>query len=403
MKEHMKVLTSRKVWSLGYAMVLSTVGVLGTTTFVQDAHAQAAPAQARAGRGTIAVLELRAPDGEDEVASSGTEILRAQARDAGFEVANVAQSLEQMVAAFGCDDAVPLECLQQIASHTHQNRFLFGSVRRGGPRRQTAPVRMEVRLFDNGVVSEPQTAETSRAQAMDTDRWRPQIQAMVTTLLPAPVATTNNNNSNNNNNNNNGNIIAPPPPARPIRRYIGFGAIGVGGVLGVVGLVSGIQWLSLTGAINADAMAAQTGGMRSNDPGVRGLNNLVSPGDNSNAVGLCSALTSQNPGQIMAQYEPGMIATSRENATKLCQDSSGLVLREGVFLGIGAALIGVGLALVITDNTGAAPSQTSPSAAQAEDVTRMRMRAAAMRPPVQWTLSPTFAPQQQGATFLMAF
>ncbi len=406
MKKQNNGFTGRRLGSLSYAVrlgLLGTLSALGTTALSQTAFAQASPAaapmQARVSRGTIAVLELRAPDGEDEVASGGTEILRAQARDAGFEVATVAQSLEQMVAAFGCDDAVPLECLQQIATHTHQNRFIFGSVRRGGPRRQTAPVRMEVRLFDNGRVSEPQNAETARAQAMDTDLWRPQIQAMVTALLP-PVAVVTNNNVNNNII-----VVPPPPPARPIRRYIGFGAIGLGGVSAIVGLVSGIQWLGISSAIAADATALQSGGMRSMDPGVVGLNNLVSSSNNANATGLCGDL--QDPvrmGMVPAQYDPNNVSRSREDARGLCQSSAGAVLREGVFFGIGAALLGVGLVLVITDNTGnASTAPSSPSAAHSEEVARMQRRTASARPPVQWMVAPQMSFGYQGASLNMAF
>jgi hypothetical protein len=400
MKELNKVVTSRKVRSRGYLVLAGFVAVLAATTSARTAAAQAAsqaaPMQAPTSRGSIAVLELRAPDGEDEVASSGTEILRAQARDAGFEVAAVAQSLEQLVAAFGCDDAVPLECLQQISTHTHQNRFLFGSVRRGGPRRATAPVRMEVRLYDNGTVSAPQTAETPRAQAMDTDQWRPQITRIMTALLPAPAVT------NNNNVGDGHNVIVTPPPTqpRPLRRYIGFGLLGLGGVFGVVGLVSGIQWLSLSSAISADAMAAQSGGMRSTDDGVRGLNNLMGSSNNESAAILCADLNS-NASSVPAQYEGNNVAMSRENALRLCQSAQGMVLREGLFFGIGAALIGVGLVLVVTDNSSNVNPAMSPSSAQSAEQARMMARA--NRRPVQWALTPAFAPQQQGAVFTMAF
>lgn len=372
---------------------------LGTGVFLTVALATSV-SFAQSTRGAMPVLGLRAPDGEDEAAAMATSSLRRSVTQQGYEVPAESPNLEQLVAAFGCDDSVPVECLRQVADHIHSTRFVYGAVRRAGPRRSTAPVRLEVMVYDNGTISQPQQTELPRAQAVDQDRWSGATTQMVTVLLPAQAAM--------GTGNGNGNVIAPPPvvgpPSAPlpIRRYIGFGAMGAGVVLGVVGAVMGVQWLGLTGSIAADATVIEMQGMRSTDPSTMNVRNFNDIGVRGMPMAggdaVCREVSSGRTDNLVFANNPNRVvgAGSAElmSAQTVCSQSGSLLLNEALFLGIGAGLVAIGAVLVITDSTGSAPP---PAAAGT--------RASRRRAPTRgaWTVAPVLSPTTQGAVLHATF
>ena len=147
----------------------------------------AASAAAQA-RGSLVILGLRAPDGDDDAAANATAALRRAARAAGSEVPHDSPALEQSIATFGCDDSVPVDCLSQIANDQHATRMVYGAVRRHGHGRD-APLVLQVSVYDNGAhsIAAHQEAELARALAQDSDSMNPTAHRLIDALLPAPA------------------------------------------------------------------------------------------------------------------------------------------------------------------------------------------------------------------------
>ena len=91
----------------------------------------------------VAVLGLRAVDGEDDMARQLTERLRANAgRAQGWKLLDADLSLEQMMLAHGCSEP-NTRCLRRIAKDLDVDRIVTGSVRKHkapGPRQNRATV-----------------------------------------------------------------------------------------------------------------------------------------------------------------------------------------------------------------------------------------------------------------------
>lgn len=381
---------------------LSLWTALVTLLFAGSAFAQVQ-------RGPMPVLGLRAPDGEDEAAAVATASLRRTAARAGFTVPDNTPALEQLIAAFGCDDAVPVECLRQIATHINSPRFLYGSVRRAGRRRETAPVRLEVILFDTatGQPTPPSQTELPRAQAVDEDRWHAATEQVLRAILPAQPATANTGNGAGNGTGNgtgNGNVVTPPPgpaqPGAPIRRYIGYGAIGVGAVVGIVGAVVGATgYFGLTGQINSDADASRMGGLRSAPQDVQYFNDLyptdTQTGQSVSGDAICGSL--DNPSTLRYIGAQSNRDAALAGARNVCNSRSSTVTTMGALVGVGAAVLVAGVVLVVTDNTpSAAPTATATVNTTAAARSQHNLRA-------QWTLSPVVNQQTQGAVFNLRF
>ncbi|MEI8258370.1 MAG: hypothetical protein WCJ30_22060, partial [Deltaproteobacteria bacterium] len=189
------------------------------------------------GRGALVILGLRAPDGDDEAAANATSALRRAARNAGFEVPNDSPALEQSMASFGCDDSLPPTCLSQIAGDLHAPRMVYGQVRRHG-RGRDAVLSIQVSLFETATSNTTghDQVEVARAIAQDSDSLTHSAARLIGNIAPAPTAVAPVASSS-----------APPvttpagPPA-PIRRYVSFGLIGVGGALALSGAVLGALW-----------------------------------------------------------------------------------------------------------------------------------------------------------------
>jgi hypothetical protein len=362
-------------------------------------------------RGALPVLGLRAPDGENEAASVATASLRRSATQAGFQVPDNTPALEQLIAAFGCDDSVPVDCLRQIANQIGSPRFMYGSVRRAGPRRATAPVRMEVMVFDASAPapSAPQQVELPRAQAVDVDRWRQATDQVVRTLLPPPAPAISNTPSAGGSGSQGAGRevpgpIAPPQPGPPIRRYIGFGAIGAGAIVGVVGGVLGGTGFS---GVASEITATPAGQNAMAFNRLFASNGMGGPVSDGNA--LCAALANPSAELYIDTGNSYDRVTNRAdtnvnmtiaNANTLCARASGALTTMGVMVGIGAALVVTGVVLVVTDSGSPAPSaqptrETTPAtAAAARSLSNSRPT---------WAFAPSLGLGVHGGTFALRF
>ncbi len=377
----------------------------------------ASEAAAQSSRGTLPVVGLRAPDGEDEAAATATSSLRRSAAQAGFTVPDNTPALEQLVAAFGCDDSVPVACLRQISEHIHAPRFVYGSVRRAGARRATAPVRLEVQVFDasTGVVSPVQQTELPRAQAQDEDRWHSATAQVLTALTPAGPSSTGGSTGGDGSAGTSGGPTSggatsglspgPAQPSAPIRTYIGFGAIGAGVIVGAVGAVLGITGVgAVAGDINRDSGLIGTSSRNTAVDDVVTFNDLYLPSasDRNTPVetsgdALCNALSS-NAGQLVyVNSATGMTTTvtttgpESVRARRVCDRYSGAITSGAVMAGVGAALVAAGVVLVLTDSRPSAPAASTTA------------RAGRRPGPAAWALTPVVTPGVQGGVFTLRF
>ncbi len=198
--------------------------------------------------GAAHVLGLRAPDGDDEIATQLSVQLRVAARAVGYEVPENSPAMEQEMAVAGCSSTGP-DCLHLVADDIHAPKVIYGSVTRIG-RGRNASVNVEISLWDEGSRREVHrfSQVLTRAQATNAT----ELQNVATRALgeistndrPAPATPTNPAV------NPNPSFPAlqvqqvvierPPPPRTPVLRYIGFGALGVGAALGIVGIVEAV-------------------------------------------------------------------------------------------------------------------------------------------------------------------
>jgi hypothetical protein len=330
------------------------------------------PGWAQSRRGQLVVLGLRAPDGDDEVATNATTALRTAARAAGFEVPNEAPTVEQSIAAFGCDDSLPVDCLAQIAGDLHTPRLIYGSVRRVG-RGRDAEVRIEVSAYDAAArtTSGPSQVQVPRAIGQDTDALGAPSRRLVDELLPPPpppppppvitppVTTTA--------------VTTTPAQPLPIRRYIGYGAVGVGAGLLVGGVIAGVSWLNYASDLNP------------NNP---------MPSERNRAFNAYQpeTQTDNTDGHVVCDAALRQGSNAPSTVRDICSQGRSLLTTEWVLLGVGAAVAAVGVVLIVTDNT---PSAAPSSATAAEQ------RAALHRP--QLDVAPVLSAGYQGATLQLRF
>ena len=107
---------------------------------------------------------LRAPDGDNDLASTLSDSLREIARDRGYTVPANTPALDQEFAMIGCSTTTP-DCLSPIADDLHARRFLFGAVNRVG-RGRDAQLSVELSLWDDTAhrASPAATVTVTRAQ-----------------------------------------------------------------------------------------------------------------------------------------------------------------------------------------------------------------------------------------------
>ena len=110
--------------------------------------ASIAAAQTAANHGAAHVLGLRAPDGDDEIASQLSVQLRVAARAVGYEVPDNSPAMEQEMAVAGCSSTGP-DCLHLVADDIHAPKVIYGSVTRIG-RGRNASLNVEISLWDEG-------------------------------------------------------------------------------------------------------------------------------------------------------------------------------------------------------------------------------------------------------------
>jgi hypothetical protein len=330
--------------------------------------ASAASAQTR--RGPLVVLGLRAPDGEDDIANTATNALRSAARAEGFEVPSDSPSLEQSIAAFGCDDSLPLDCLGQIAADLHAPRMVYGSVRRMG-RGRNAEIRIEVLTYEQAsrTTGGPAQVQLARALAQDGDALRAPSRRMLEELLPPPPP-------------------APPPPAEtvvtpvvpvtpaappvPVRRYIGYGAVGVGAALVATGTAFGVMWLGLSG----DAQ-------REDSPWSRYQPFAPDARETRDGEEICKAARARLPNYMNTGPTPQL-----SEVVDICNRHSSYQTLQWGLLAAGAAVAVAGVVLILTDPPASAPADGE--------------RHATRRPP-SFEFSPVLSPSYQGASFQLRF
>lgn len=116
-------------------------------------------------RGPMAVVGLRAPDGDVDAATTLTNTLRESARTAGYQVPDGTPAFDQEFAMVGCSSTSP-ECLSLIANDIHAQKYIYGTVQRIG-RGRNAQLSVEVSLWDDATHREihREAATIASAQA----------------------------------------------------------------------------------------------------------------------------------------------------------------------------------------------------------------------------------------------
>ncbi len=144
-------------------MRLTTLTLCGLlcTAAPAAAFAQSTAAQPRP---TLTVAGLRAPDGDNDLASALSDALREAARGMNYEVPANTPALDQEFAMLGCSTTTP-DCLSPIADDLHAQRFVYGTVQRVG-RGRDAQLNVEVSVWDDTAhrASNPASLTVTRAQ-----------------------------------------------------------------------------------------------------------------------------------------------------------------------------------------------------------------------------------------------
>lgn len=334
------------------ALVLPTAAAAQTST---------PPAASAARRGGLAVVGLRTPDGDVDVAGALSSALRDAARAQGYEVPDNTPSFDQEFAMVGCSTTSP-ECLSLIASDLHAQKYLYGTLLRVGRGRE-APMSIEVSLWDDvtrrevhreaatltraQMAASPDTvrdiarrmmeALTTRDTAAQQDRLRQQqaedalrareAAGQAPPVLGGPGQQT------------------PPgggtPRATPsnghVLRWVGVGLLGAGVIAGGIGVW---QWASSSG-YGDDSLngTGDYGGAWAR------YDNRINP-----AMGGARALSVDDV-CTRAASESATDADAR-GAASLC-DSHGTAQTMAIAFGVGGlVLAGVGAALVVIDGMG---------------------------------------------------
>lgn len=145
-------------------------------------------AWAQPARGTLHVLRLRAPDGDDEVAIGFTSALMVAARNAGYLVPDNIPGFDEEFARLPCPDTGP-RCLAAIAQDLDATTLLYGAVHRMG-RGHEAQLSIELAWWDNPSRRElhHETATMPRANTT-ADGYRLQAQRMFAAMTRPVVET----------------------------------------------------------------------------------------------------------------------------------------------------------------------------------------------------------------------
>ncbi len=313
--------------------------------------ASAAEAQ-NVNRGQLAVVGLRAPDGDTDAAGALTTALREAARGAGYTVANDTPGFDQEFAMVGCTSSSP-ECLSLIAGDIHEQKFIYGTVQRVG-RGRDAQLSIQLNLWDETTHREIHREEASiaRAQARP-ETLRELAQRMFVAIGNRDMAAQRD-----------AMLAQQEEAARRaqeeelarqaqqqqqqlqqarialqrrstiqrshVLRYVGFGVLGLGVVAGAVGI-----WQATVTSGQADATTNGTG-----DDGVawRRYQDTVNPRRTLSATDVCSLASSQRDSNADAA-----------NAANVCDANSTSKALAYAFGVGGVVLAGVGAALVIID------------------------------------------------------
>ncbi len=322
----------------------------------------AALAQTPAGRGEAHVLGFRAPDGDDDVAAALSAQLRLAARGAGYEVPDNSPAMEQEMAVAGCASTGP-DCLHAVAADIHAPKVIYGSVTRIG-RGRNASVNVEISLWDEGSRREVHRVARvlTRAQANNESALRDFAVAAVGEIRTADVAAPTPSGPT---------VVAtnpgfpalqvqqviierPPPPRTPVLRYIGFGALGVGGALAIVGIVEAI------------VSSGQSGGASDATP------------------------TSADPYGAWARFQANVNYTRTLSASDVCNQASGASgsdaqqVRDlcasnssaralGLGLGIGGAVLAAAGAVMVVLDRPRATTESAPAAQPAHALSRFHV------------------------------
>lgn len=349
------------------------------------------------GRGQLAVLGLRALDGDDEAAQNATNALRALATENGWTVPTNTPGLEQAFTLVGCDNTGP-ECLSRISDNISAPRFIFGTVTRIGRNTREARVSFELAYWDQadrriyhqevremlrangrlamlvreemnqvyprlieGVPDELTRAAAARAAQEDEARRRAEqdrIRQLQTQLAQRP------------------NSIAA---RAPVVRYIGFGLVGLGAVLGSLGIWQAVTALGMS---NASANA----GFNSEEPYRSWFyyDNQTNPQRTLSTSEVCDRAQTDAVNPYAAE------------ARNLCS-SFGTARTLGYALGIGGlAMAAAGAVLVVLDRPRAREALPPPSAPGAQPV-----RPTASR--VQWRVNPVLGGPTTGLDLQLTF
>jgi len=328
------------------ALVLPTAAAAQTPT---------PPAASAARRGGLAVVGLRTPDGDVDVAGALSAALRDAARAQGYEVPDNTPSFDQEFAMVGCATMSP-ECLSLIAGDLHAQKYLYGTLLRVG-RGRDAPMSVEVSLWDDvtrrevhreaatltraQMASSPDTvrdiarrmmeALTTRDTAAQQDRLRQQqaedaLRAREAAGQAPPPAGSG------------AGVLQTPPggTTRPapsnthVLRWVGVGLLGVGVIAGGIGVW---QWANTSG-YGDDSLngTGDYGGAWAR------FDNRVNPSRQSSVSDVCAQAANAPASDPDAS-----------GAASLC-DAHSSAQTMAIAFGVGGlVLAGVGAALVVLD------------------------------------------------------
>ncbi len=334
---------------MGRSMRLGLGVALGTVLLAGSAWAQqATPAAAR---GDLHVLGLRAPDGDDDFAAAMSTALRTAAGSQNYTVQQNSPTLDQQLASLdNCTSDTP-DCLTRVGTNLSVPRFLYGEVTRVG-RGATARFTVRVSLWDQGTRREVRRElndRLSRADTRNEQRLQELAREMLTNLAEADdrtraeaaaaaAAAAANNNNNSGDLTSSAPVIRlpPPPPQRtPVMRYVGYGLMGLGVVVGAVGVV---QWIG-TSSDASDASAA-TPTSEGNFGAWARFQGEYNPTGSLSASDVCARAQGVTSGPR---------AADARSVVDLC-DSNSTAQAMALGFGIGGVVLaGVGAVLVVLD------------------------------------------------------
>ncbi len=365
----------------GLICIAAPGAALAQATPTQATPPQPGPAQARP---SLTVAGLRAPDGDNDLASSLSDALREAARGRGFEVPANTPALDQEFAMLGCSTTTP-DCLSPIADDLHAPRFIYGSVLRVG-RGRDAQLTVEVTLWDDTThrASTPASVTVTRAQlSTSPDALRIVARQLLEETLrgspgaaPAPDPEAERRRQEEARAQElSSRVLRPttPAPRSRTRLWIGVGMLGAGALLG--GLAAW-QW-AVTSGYSSDS---------TNATGEHGLQWARYDTMVSRPVNGSYPLTVDD---VCARAATD--AASNPNAAgahQLCEATSTSKTLAWVFGLTGVALAGVGATLVVLD-------MRSGSGASREGDTQPRQ--------ARLQLTPTFGPTVNGMDLRLTF